>query len=70
MPFPDVSDRTTSRGRVLVRAVLGMAQMIGAVASLVLLLQMGTSAPTLATISVTTSLRLVSYLLFRRSKAA
>jgi hypothetical protein len=48
-----------------VRGALGFAQMVGASAALILLLQSGPSAPTLVTVGITTSLRLLSYLMFR-----
>ena len=68
MPFGTVEHRTTSKQWAVVRATLGFAQMVGAVASLILLLQLGIVMPTLVTVAATSSLRVVSFALFRSSK--
>jgi hypothetical protein len=52
------------RDRVVVRLVLGLAQMVGAVAGACLLFRTGISGPTLRVIGVTTLLTVVSRLLF------
>ncbi len=51
---------------VVFRLVLGLAQMVGAVIGVCLLIQTGISGPTLGAFGVTTLLTTVSRMLFRR----
>jgi hypothetical protein len=60
--MPDDSERRWA----VVRIVLGQAQMIGAVVSLVCLLQTGMSALTSGAISITVACLVVSLVLFRK----
>ena len=58
-------DRATSKNWAIVRLLLGVAQMSGAVTSIILLLQIGVVLPTLLTVLVTSLLRVASYILFK-----
>jgi hypothetical protein len=55
-------EETDGWGRVVCRLVLGLAQMIGAVAGVYLLFQTGINGPTLRVLGVMTLLTIVSLL--------
>ena len=61
-------DRRDERSWAIVRLALGMTQMAGAVVSLVLLVETGVTAVTLATVVVTCVSTSVSVLLFGSRK--
>lgn len=71
-PRPGLASPTPAQKRwAVVRIVVGMAQVCGAVLSLLLYLQLGGASPlTLWAASATASLTLTSFVLFQRLKLA